>query len=161
MIEQSSSSGEPPGGWMACTARLRLRLLQPADEAALREITSPPGWIETLATRPGDRTLTPWAVTLRDGGTVAGYCGFLVRPVQGTTLGYAILPQHRGLGLATEAARAAVEWAERHGVDFYASVRPPNPASVRVLTTIGMRLTGSYVDADGQRDIYRRQSSAL
>jgi RimJ/RimL family protein N-acetyltransferase len=127
-----------------------------SNEAALGEITSPPGWIEPLATRPGDRTLTPWAVTLRDGGTVAGYCGFLVRPVQGTTLGYAILPQHRGLGLATEAARAAVEWAERHGVDFYASVRPPNPASVRVLTKIGLHLTDSYVDADGQRDIYRR-----
>jgi hypothetical protein len=33
---------------------------------------------------------------------------------------------------------------------------PPNPASVRVLEKIGMRLADSYRDEDGQRDIYRR-----
>jgi RimJ/RimL family protein N-acetyltransferase len=32
----------------------------------------------------------------------------------------------------------------------------PNPASVRVLEKIGMRLVNSYHDEDGQRDIYRR-----
>jgi RimJ/RimL family protein N-acetyltransferase len=74
--------------------------------------------------------------------------------------GYAILPQYRGRGLATEAAAAVLDWAERHEVDVYASVRPPNPASVRVLAKIGMRLVDSYVDEDGQRDIYRRQSPA-
>jgi RimJ/RimL family protein N-acetyltransferase len=67
---------------------------------------------------------------------------------------YAILPRYRGRGLATEAAKAAADWAERHDVGFYASVRPPNPASVRVLTKIGMRLADSYFDEDGQRDIY-------
>ena len=34
--------------------------------------------------------------------------------------------------------------------------RAPNPASVRVLEKVGMRLVDSYVDEDGQRDIYRR-----
>jgi RimJ/RimL family protein N-acetyltransferase len=63
---------------------------------------------------------------------------------------------HTGSGLATEAAAAVLDWAERHGVDVYASVRPPNPASVRVLEKIGMRLVDSYSDEDGQRDIYRR-----
>jgi RimJ/RimL family protein N-acetyltransferase len=33
----------------------------------------------------------------------------------------------------------------------------PNPASVRVLEKIGMRLVDSYHDEDGPRDIYRRQ----
>lgn len=72
-------------------------------------------------------------------------------------MGYAILPEYRGRGLATEAAMAVLDWAEQHGIDVYASVRPPNPASVRVLVKIGMRLVGSYVDDDGQRDIYGRQ----
>jgi RimJ/RimL family protein N-acetyltransferase len=90
-------------------------------------------------------------------GVVAGYCGFLVRPVKGITLGYAILPKHRGLGIATEAAAAAADWADRHGVEFYVSVRPPNPASARVLIKIGMRLTDSYIDQDGRRDIYQRR----
>jgi RimJ/RimL family protein N-acetyltransferase len=142
---------------MVTSDRLCLRLLRPADAVPLREVASP-GWVEAVAARPGDRTMTPWAVTLRDAGPLVGYCGFFVRPVKGTTMGYAILPQYRGQGLATEAAAAVLDWAERHDVDVYASVRPPNPASVRVLAKIGMRLVDSYVDEDGQREIYRRQS---
>lgn len=145
-----------PDGCMACTSRLYLRLLQHHDAAPLREITSPPDWVETVAAQSGDRTLTPWAILLRDGGAIVGFCGFFVRPVKGTTIGYAILPAYRGRGLATEAAAAVLDWAERHGVDVYASIRPPNPASARVLEKIGLRLVDSYVDEDGQRDIYRR-----
>jgi RimJ/RimL family protein N-acetyltransferase len=112
--------------------------------------------VEAAVTKAGDRSLTQWAMVLRDGGTIVGFCGFFVHPVKGTTMGYGILSEYRGCGLATEAARAVLDWAERHDVDFYASIRPPNPASVRVLTKIGMRLVDSYVDEDGQRDIYRR-----
>jgi [ribosomal protein S5]-alanine N-acetyltransferase len=95
-------------------------------------------------------------VVLRDGDAVVGFCGFFVRPVKGTTMGYGILPRYRGRGLATEAAGAVLDWAGRHDIEVYASIRPPNPASVRVLTKIGMRLADSYVDEDGERDIYRR-----
>ena len=140
---------------MACTHRLRLRLLRPADAVHLEEIVEP-GWVEALTAQTGDRTLSPWAVVLRAGGAVVGFCGFFVRPVKGTTMGYAIVPGYRGRGLATEAAAAVLDWAERHDVDVYASVRPPNPASARVLEKIGMRLVDSYCDEDGQRDIYRR-----
>lgn len=42
----------------------------------LSAVASPPGWLEAMATRPGDRTLTPWAVTLRDSGAVVGFRGF-------------------------------------------------------------------------------------
>jgi RimJ/RimL family protein N-acetyltransferase len=143
-------------GWMASTDRLCLRLLRAEDAVPLRAVTSPPGWVEAVAAQAGDRALTPWAVILRDGGAVAGFCGFFVRPVKGATMGYAILPEYRGRGLATEAAAAVLGWAEQHNIDVYASIRPPNPASVRVLAKIGMRLVNSYVDEDGQRDIYRR-----
>jgi RimJ/RimL family protein N-acetyltransferase len=140
---------------MACTDRLRLRLLRVEDAVPLREIAGD-GWVEALASRPGDRTLSPWAIVLRGPGVVAGFCGFFARPVKGITMGYAIVPEFRGRGLATEAATAVLDWAERHGVDVYASIRPPNPASVRVLEKIGMRLVDSYCDDDGPRDIYRR-----
>jgi RimJ/RimL family protein N-acetyltransferase len=141
--------------WMACTDRLCLRLLRAEDAVALREVTGP-GLVEAVLTQAGDRALTPWAIVLCDGGAVVGFCGFFVRPVKGTTMGYGIVPEYRGRGLGTEAAGAVLDWAERHDVDVYSSVRPPNPASVRVLERIGMRLVDSYCDEDGQRDIYRR-----
>lgn len=139
---------------MACTERLGLRLLRAEDAVPLQEIVAD-GWVEALAAERRDRTPTPWAVVLRDSNLVVGFCGFFVRPVKGTTMGYAIVPCYRGQGLATEAA-ATLDWAERHHVNVYASIRPPNPASARVLEKIGMRLAGSYRDEDGQRDIYRR-----
>jgi RimJ/RimL family protein N-acetyltransferase len=156
MTDPEHPHGALADGWMVATDRLCLRLLGPADAAPLGEVISP-GWVEAVAAQAGDRTMTPWAVTLRDAGTLVGYCGFFVRPVKGTTMGYAILAQYRGRGLATEAAAAVLDWAERHDVDVYASVRPPNSASVRVLAKIGMRLVDSYADEDGQREIYRRQ----
>jgi hypothetical protein len=81
---------------MACTDRLRLRLLQAADAAPLREVAGP-GLVDAAGTQ-----------------------------------------------------------AERHDVDVYSSIRPPNPASVRVLGKVGMRLVDSYVYEDGRRDVYRR-----
>lgn len=117
--------------WIACTARPRLRLLRADDAVPLRSVMEP--GLVAAAAQAGSRALTPWAIVLRDGGGIAGFCGFLVRPVKGTTMGYGIVPEYRGRGLATEAAAAVLDWAERNGVDFYSSVRPPNPASVRVL----------------------------
>ena len=142
-------------GRMASTDRLVLRLLRAEDAVPLQEIVED-GWIEALAAERGDRALTPWAVVMKDSEeVVVGFCGFFARPLKGTTMGYAIVPKYRGRGLATEAAAATLEWAKRHHVDVYASVRPPNPASVRVLEKIGMRLVDSYRDEDGHRDIYR------
>ena len=140
--------------WMT-TDRLALRLLKAEDALPVREIAEP-GRVQAVVARNGDRTLTPWAIVARASGEVVGFCGFFVRPVQGTTLGYAIVPAFRGRGLATEAAAAVLDWADRHGVDVYASVRPPNPASARVLEKIGMRLADCYRDEDGLRHVYRR-----
>jgi GNAT superfamily N-acetyltransferase len=113
---------------MACTDRLYLRLLRPEDAVHLEEVVEP-GWVEAMMAQGGDRPLSPWAVVLRDGG--------------------AIVPEYRGRGLATEAAAIVLDWAERHDIDVYASIRPPNPTSVRVLEKIGMRLVDSYRDEDG------------
>ena len=154
-LGRSMSVGDSDN-WMACTDRLRL--LRADDAVPLRSMMEP-GFVEAAVAQTGNRALTPWAIVLRDGGGVAGFCGFFVRPVKGTTMGYGIVPEHRGCGLATEAAAAVIDWAERNGADFYSSVRPPNPASVRVLEKVGMRLVDSYFDEDGQRDIYGRYRS--
>jgi hypothetical protein len=71
---------------MAATRLLRLRLLRAQDGAPLHEVADP-GWVEAQAARTADRTLSPWAVVLRDEGVVVGYCGFFVRPVKGITMG--------------------------------------------------------------------------
>ena len=63
----------------------------------------------------------------------------------------------RGQGFAAEAAGALLSWAEQRHPGVYASIRPPNPASERVLQKIGMRLTASYTDEDGVRNVYRRR----
>ena len=72
-------------------------------------------------------------------------------------LGDAITAGQRGQGFAAEAAGALLAWAEQRHPGVYASIRPPNPASERVLRKIGMRLTASYTDEDGVRNVYRRR----
>jgi aminoglycoside phosphotransferase (APT) family kinase protein len=84
----------PSDQWMAITDRLRLRLLRAEDAVPLREVVED-GWVEALAARTGDRTLSPWVIVMRGGGAIVGFCGFFVRPVKGTTMGYAIVPQYR------------------------------------------------------------------
>lgn len=59
-------------------------------------------------------------------------------------------------GPAGRAADALLTWAEQRNLGVCASIRPPNPASARVLQKIGMRLTASYTDGDGARNVYRR-----
>ncbi|GAA5025104.1 GNAT family N-acetyltransferase [Actinopolymorpha pittospori] len=78
------------------------------------------------------------------------------REAKGITLGYAIVASARGRGYATEAAGAVLGWAESRQIPVYASVRPPNPASERVLRKIGMELDDHYWDEDGERLVYRR-----
>ena len=146
---------EPAAGgeWLAVTPRLGLRRLRASDAAALPGIAEP-AW---FAPQAGGATLSPWAIVRRDSGLVAGYCGLLLRPARGVTLGYAITAGQRGQGFAAEAAGALLAWAEQRHPGVYASIRPPNPASERVLQKIGMRLTASYTDGDGVRNVYRRR----
>jgi 8-oxo-dGTP pyrophosphatase MutT (NUDIX family) len=76
------------------------------------------------------------------GEEVVGDAGFLGPPEGGRVeLGYSVLPDHRGKGYATEAARALVAWAlGQPGVErVVADPELDNAASRRVLEKIGMR----------------------
>ena len=89
----------------------------------------------------------PWSSGAADDGNPAGRVDGRHPPAP---------PAAAAGGYATEAAAVVLDWAHAHGVHVYASIRPPNPASARVLEKIGMRPVDSCRDEDGQRDIYRR-----
>jgi RimJ/RimL family protein N-acetyltransferase len=101
----------------------------PGEDARehLDKLTHPGGWGAWLVFR---------------GDELVGDAGFLAPPAGGEVeLGYAVRPEHRGRGYATEAARALVEWAlAQPGVDrVVAEFEHDNVASKRVLERVGMR----------------------
>ncbi len=82
-----------------------------------------------------------WAVEVRDGGACAGICGLLRRDtLDAPDVGFALLPEFRSRGYATEAARASLVYGmESLGLRrVLAIVKPENVASLRVLETLEM-----------------------
>lgn len=108
---------------------------RPAMEFALRELEDPAmqGW-------------SFWYLVLTENDELIGICGFKGRPndLGSVEIGYSILSQYRGLGLATEAAMRLIGWAFTHrGVsEVSAETLPHLKSSIRVLEKNGMRFTG-------------------
>src|SRR5207248_7328665 len=125
--------GQARGEGMIETSRLLLRLPEAADAQALMEIhqdpevleqglvtlTAPPGGIE-VALRNVDRMLRhwqhynygQWSVVERATDQVIGCVGFYYREEQSEIeLGWIIRRSHWGNGFASEAAKAAIDWA--------------------------------------------------
>ena len=89
-----------------------------------------------------------WAVVERATGQVVGCVGFLQPDdCPGIELGWIVLRARWGNGFATEAARAAIEWAWRMGtIDHVTSlIGRDNLASIRVATKIGERFEGEGI----------------
>jgi RimJ/RimL family protein N-acetyltransferase len=81
-----------------------------------------------------------WTLWLRDDAKLAGFCGFRwVGIAPEPELLYALRPDLWGRGLATEAARACIEWLfETHPVSrVLAGADPANERSQRVLERLG------------------------
>jgi ribosomal-protein-alanine N-acetyltransferase len=80
-------------------------------------------------------------------GVLAGEGGFKGPPDESGTveIGYAIVPEYRGRGLATEAAGGLVGWALSHPQVAAAAAEtlPDGHASIRVLEKLGMRFVGA------------------
>ena len=95
-----------------------------------------------------------WCSTfyIRDaGGMIVGGCGFRDAPSDGRVeIGYAISPQRRGLGIATDAIRALVALAfEGNEIErVLAQVEESNLASMRVVEKLGFVAAAAKVDAD-------------
>lgn len=101
------------------------------------------GWIDWNGRNYARDGLGLWIIETEDGDFI-GDCGLTWQPIDGESLelGYHVLPQHQGKGLATEAALAAKDFVRRRGdVDFViAIIDPENAASVRVAEKAGLSL---------------------
>lgn len=88
-----------------------------------------------------------WAVDDRDSGELVGRIGIL-NPLEwpGPEVAYTIGKRWWGRGLATEGARAALDWGFEHlEVDELISlIDPANAASIAVATRLGERLKGEH-----------------
>lgn len=84
-----------------------------------------------------------------------GFCGFRafpeVQPDEPQLL-YALIEAATGRGLATEAARALIDYERRLGRRrvIYSAVDAPNAASLRVLEKVGFVRTGTVPGAFGE-----------
>ena len=100
----------------------------------LRSDPSSVGWWTYLFVHAGDRVLI-------------GEGGFKGKPGESNVaeIGYAIVPEYRQRGLATEAARGLTGWAFSHPnvSAVVAETLPEGHGSIRVLEKLGMRLVGT------------------
>ena len=143
------------------TARLRLVRLTYDDTAFIRDLLNEPGFIKYIGDK-GVRTEEDAERYLRDGpigsyehngfglylvrlegnGEAIGICGLLKRDGFDTPdLGFAFCEKHWGLGYASEAARAVLEYGQTElGLArIIALADAANEASVRVLEKLGFR----------------------
>jgi len=100
----------------------------------LRSDPSAVGWWTYLFVYAGDRVL-------------AGEGGFKGPPDESNEveIGYAMVPEYRGRGLATEAAGGLVGWAFSHPevTAVKAETLPDGQASIKVLEKLGMKFAGA------------------
>ncbi len=159
------------------TPRLLLRPLVPGDLDRLTEIWTDPEVSRLLLTRPRSRAgveeklgamiehgrqFGMWAVALRATGELIGRCGFY--PYAGglsdapePELAFLLARAHWGVGLASEAARAALDALFRRRARparAIALVRPEHAASRRVLHKLGMREQGLVVVNGAEAALY-------
>ena len=143
------------------TARLRLRPYCHADVDQLHALWTEPGVrrylcddlvisreqaVDVVASGVIDwaaRSYGQWVINLRGSGAIVGFCGF--RPSSWSTapeLLFGLAPSYWRQGLATEAARAALDFIFnlRHVDRIVGATDVANAASVRVLERLGMRL---------------------
>ena len=150
----------PTNGPTLETDRLQLQWLTLADTPLMYSIWNDPAFvryvgdrgIETLemaetAMRDGPLHLYetygygPFRVTRRSDGAVAGVCGLYRREnLDAPDLGFAFLPDYRGLGFGYESSCAVLRYArdELELETVTAIVSPRNTASIALLLKLGL-----------------------
>jgi ribosomal-protein-alanine N-acetyltransferase len=142
------------------TARLRLRMFRPSDLDALSRITGDVEVMKYLGTsgaRTREKTKNTidailrhwdehgfgiWALDHRADGRLIGWCGLqMLEKTPEVEVAYLLAKAYWNQGLATEAARASIEY----GLDelklerIVAIARPENVGSYRVMEKVGMK----------------------
>jgi ribosomal-protein-alanine N-acetyltransferase len=134
-----------PSDWpVAAAGTLRRRLHQLAHDPCEQ-----PWLLRAMLSRSTPRTLV-------------GRIGFHAPPdARGAVeIGYAVEPEYRRHGYATEAVEAMLAWARReHGIRrFVASVSPTNAPSLAIVKKFGFVQTGSqWDDEDGEELVFELQ----
>jgi RimJ/RimL family protein N-acetyltransferase len=141
------------------TERLELVLKTPEELRSMIDGMSPDDrrqisadWLARVeAAKSADPWLHGFSVLQRNIRTPVGHGAFKAPPVNGIVeIAYAIDPDHRGKGYATEVARGLVDYA--FGFPEVSVVRahtlPEENASTRVLQECGFRRVGEVVDPE-------------
>ncbi|HET8749145.1 MAG TPA: GNAT family N-acetyltransferase [Sphingomicrobium sp.] len=145
------------------TGRLRLRPFHPDDLEPLAAMWSDPDVVRFIGGNPLSREDTwrrslaacgqwpytgfgYWIVELKSDGRVVGQAGFAdfkrdMEPsiVGEPELGYVFHPSVHGQGIAFEACKAAVDWADAslNAPSYPAIISPENGASIRLAEKLG------------------------
>lgn len=141
------------------TGRLLLQRLTLDDAPFILRLVNEPSWLRFIGDR-GVHSLEDarryladgpirsyqsngfglYRIEAREGGASLGICGLLRREaLDGVDIGFALLPEHCGSGIATEAARAVLGEARALGLPRLLAITvPENAASIRVLRKLGM-----------------------
>lgn len=112
--------------------------------AVIREV-----WLKEYAAYGYGR----WAVVHKKDNQVIGFAGFKFLPEVGMPdIGYRLLPQYWGQGLATEVVLACAQYGRNTlGIkEYFGDVMADNHASVRLLQKLGLTFN-RYVEYDGYR----------
>jgi RimJ/RimL family protein N-acetyltransferase len=149
------------------TERLTLRPFQHGDVDLMAKLFANPGFMrfslgvytkreQTIAFL--DKVIgwddagrpSQFAVIVREGGRLIGYCGFFHHPEHGieeVEIGYRLNPEYWNKGLATEAARAVRDHGFRHWKlpRVISLIHPENIASRRVAEKNGMAVEKEIV----------------
>ncbi|MEP3482029.1 MAG: GNAT family N-acetyltransferase [Fuerstiella sp.] len=92
-----------------------------------------------------------WGCVLKTNQQLIGFCGLKYLPEQDAVdLGYRFFPEYWGQGLATEAASACLGFGfQTIGLHQILGIAlPENLASIRVLTKLGMKRDGDFVEGN-------------
>ena len=103
-----------------------------------------------------------WMIGLKDGAHIGELCFKGLDPDGRAEIGYGIAERYRGQGYASEAVRAAAEWAFGHPEVFVleAETAPDNAASKRVLEKCGFAPSGTIGEEGPRYVLKHRQQSA-
>ena len=159
------------------TKRLILRSFEPQDAIAMTPILnnsevmkfSPTGTLTVAQTREKITSFinleritgcSKWAVIFQETGELIGYCGVSLEQIDDVDeweIGYRLTPSFWGMGLATEAATAAIQYGfERLNLSYIMGVvERKNTASVKVLQKLRMKYQKEAMFEGLIMDLYR------